>query len=1221
MGKRKRQVVSFLLSVCMVVVMLPAAALAVELDVTYLYWENSSGTWQSGMKASGEYTSVQSSDVEWGTGGGESWYVVSGDVSINNSVPGSGLTDTIYVQGTVHLILTDGAVLNCGRIITQANSRLYIYAQSHEEGTMGRLVAGGGIGADESFHTNVEIVINGGKIEAKADGVPAIGSDYGGAVVAAYGGVITAESKGAAGIYADEVHMQGCQAQVKSQQHNGIVGENGITLAGGNITVQSESSNGIFSRGNITFSDGSVDVTAGNGTDGTCGICALGTIQIENQAKVEVENKGTAAAIEGGQGIVISGSEVNTISVYNSGLWTNGSIEIVNGANVSAEGARPAIRTKNDVVIDGSKVTLSGQSDGIWTVDGNINISNSSEVKAEVAEKALVAEGNVSISGSLADLSSSNASGIWAQTGAIEITDGANVTAKGKNEALWAQTGVSVSGSTIIAESAQEAGISSPGTASITDSVVTVKGGDAKEGILLGTQEGSMISGSWIEGTYRDDAFASVDNTLTVKNGVAEVRGAAAVPQGVTLAQGTKIIIQEGGSLKINHEVTITSFPAGEGATVTENGNIDLPPGTVVSVAGELVTVPQEGGNVNFDGNVNIFAISLDHESITIPFGETAVLTAMSKPENAEIIWSSNNEAVAAVDGGIVTGKGEGTAVITAEIENAAAVCQVTVDHKWNTVWSHNDTHHWHDCAAGENCAIAAESEKDGYGEHSLGEWIVDKEPTAEAEGSRHRECTQCGFATEPEVIPDGSAGTPTPSPTMEPSSAPTEAPTSAPTTEPTTAPTQVPTTEPSSAPTEAPTSAPTTEPTTAPTQVPTTEPSSAPTEVPTSAPTTEPTTAPTSAPTSAPTTTPTESPTSVPAVNLTPVPSAVPTTGLTEETPSGLTSGQAVKPVHSHRWASAWKSDNKHHWHNCMTRGCDIAKRSEKDGYGEHIPSDWITDRQPTAEEAGSRHRQCVVCGYIMEREEVPVIDNQKDSEGPFLRNSEGQNGWTQIKEAVKEAEKGSSLDIVMNGSGTVPGDVLDTVKGRDITLAFDMGDGVVWSVNGKQVNAGQAGTIDLSVKKENSAIPEDMAQSTAAGNVYVMFSLAHSGNFGFTGMLYLDLGKENQGYEAVLYYYNEGSEKLEAVGRSQISESGIAGFEFEHASDYMVVIESESGEESNESPDIEESLNIDEETENQSTGNTWIIWLVTGSLLAILGGLGIFFLVRRDQKDQGQK
>ncbi len=1165
MGKRKRQVVSFLLSVCMVVVMLPAAALAVELDVTYLYWENSSGTWQSGMKASGEYTSVQSSDVEWGTGGGESWYVVSGDVSINNSVPGSGLTDTIYVQGTVHLILTDGAVLNCGRIITQANSRLYIYAQSHEEGTMGRLVAGGGIGADESFHTNVEIVINGGKIEAKADGVPAIGSDYGGAVVAAYGGVITAESKGAAGIYADEVHMQGCQAQVKSQQHNGIVGENGITLAGGNITVQSESSNGIFSRGNITFSDGSVDVTAGNGTDGTCGICALGTIQIENQAKVEVENKGTAAAIEGGQGIVISGSEVNTISVYNSGLWTNGSIEIVNGANVSAEGARPAIRTKNDVVIDGSKVTLSGQSDGIWTVDGNINISNSSEVKAEVAEKALVAEGNVSISGSLADLSSSNASGIWAQTGAIEITDGANVTAKGKNEALWAQTGVSVSGSTIIAESAQEAGISSPGTASITDSVVTVKGGDAKEGILLGTQEGSMISGSWIEGTYRDDAFASVDNTLTVKNGVAEVRGAAAVPQGVTLAQGTKIIIQEGGSLKINHEVTITSFPAGEGATVTENGNIDLPPGTVVSVAGELVTVPQEGGNVNFDGNVNIFAISLDHESITIPFGETAVLTAMSKPENAEIIWSSNNEAVAAVDGGIVTGKGEGTAVITAEIENAAAVCQVTVDHKWNTVWSHNDTHHWHDCAAGENCAIAAESEKDGYGEHSLGEWIVDKEPTAEAEGSRHRECTQCGFATEPEVIPDGSAGTPTPSPTMEPSSAPTEAPTSAPTT--------------------------------------------------------EPTTAPTSAPTSAPTTTPTESPTSVPAVNLTPVPSAVPTTGLTEETPSGLTSGQAVKPVHSHRWASAWKSDNKHHWHNCMTRGCDIAKRSEKDGYGEHIPSDWITDRQPTAEEAGSRHRQCVVCGYIMEREEVPVIDNQKDSEGPFLRNSEGQNGWTQIKEAVKEAEKGSSLDIVMNGSGTVPGDVLDTVKGRDITLAFDMGDGVVWSVNGKQVNAGQAGTIDLSVKKENSAIPEDMAQSTAAGNVYVMFSLAHSGNFGFTGMLYLDLGKENQGYEAVLYYYNEGSEKLEAVGRSQISESGIAGFEFEHASDYMVVIESESGEESNESPDIEESLNIDEETENQSTGNTWIIWLVTGSLLAILGGLGIFFLVRRDQKDQGQK
>ncbi len=39
----------------------------------------------------------------------------------------------------------------------------------------------------------------------------------------------------------------------------------------------------------------------------------------------------------------------------------------------------------------------------------------------------------------------------------------------------------------------------------------------------------------------------------------------------------------------------------------------------------------------------------------------------------------------------------------------------------WNTAWSRNDTHHWHECALA-NCTIPDNSKKDGYAEHDFDE-------------------------------------------------------------------------------------------------------------------------------------------------------------------------------------------------------------------------------------------------------------------------------------------------------------------------------------------------------------------------------------------------------------------------------------------------------------------------------------------------------------------
>ena len=71
-------------------------------------------------------------------------------------------------------------------------------------------------------------------------------------------------------------------------------------------------------------------------------------------------------------------------------------------------------------------------------------------------------------------------------------------------------------------------------------------------------------------------------------------------------------------------------------------------------------------------------------------------------------------------------------------------------EHQWSTEWKHDDTHHWHDCTAAD-CPVSSNAEKDGYGEHQLGEWTTVKEATATEDGSRERQCA-CGYK-QTEVI------------------------------------------------------------------------------------------------------------------------------------------------------------------------------------------------------------------------------------------------------------------------------------------------------------------------------------------------------------------------------------------------------------------------------------------------------------------------------------
>ena len=83
----------------------------------------------------------------------------------------------------------------------------------------------------------------------------------------------------------------------------------------------------------------------------------------------------------------------------------------------------------------------------------------------------------------------------------------------------------------------------------------------------------------------------------------------------------------------------------------------------------------------------------------------------------------------------------------------------------------------------------------------------------------------------------------------------------------------------------------------------------------------------------------------------------------------------------------------------------------------------------------------------------------------------------------------------------------------------------------------------------------------NTITGEVgTVQITLAHNGEFGFTMTLTAPLGKENAGYWANLYHYNEDAEALNFEAAAKIDEDGSVTIPFSHASQYAIVIDTHS-------------------------------------------------------------
>lgn len=151
------------------------------------------------------------------------------------------------------------------------------------------------------------------------------------------------------------------------------------------------------------------------------------------------------------------------------------------------------------------------------------------------------------------------------------------------------------------------------------------------------------------------------------------------------------------------------------------------------------------------------------------------------------------------------------------------------------------------------------------------------------------------------------------------------------------------------------------------------------------------------------------------------------------------------VEGVRKHEAVSdRWLSDDNTHWHEC-TCGGKIAEVAHT--------FTWVVDTPPTATEKGFGHRQCVVCGYELDSEEIPaaaIFGYSGEYDGAYHTvnasalpegataeySADGGKTWSATAPEIKNVSKLDVAYRVMIGGATVEGQVTLEVKPRAITV-----------------------------------------------------------------------------------------------------------------------------------------------------------------------------------------
>ena len=211
------------------------------------------------------------------------------------------------------------------------------------------------------------------------------------------------------------------------------------------------------------------------------------------------------------------------------------------------------------------------------------------------------------------------------------------------------------------------------------------------------------------------------------------------------------------------------------------------------------------------------------------------------------------------------------------------------------------------------------------------------------------------------------------------------------------------------------------------------------------------------------------------------------------------------------------------------------------------------------------------------------------------------------QIAAKVEEAPEKSTVVLEMKSNVTIDKEILESAKGKDVDIVLDMGD-YKWTINGQNITADTLQSINMEVKFGSNAIPADKIDKLAGDNARKTISLTHEGDFGFAATLTINVGAENFGKYANLYYFNEHDDDLEFICSDMVRANGDVDLMFTHASEYVAIFSDEM---------MEPLPTSDALQQAQSGGgfNFFSLYAIIG--IIVLTGVGVMLYVNKKKNE----
>ena len=203
----------------------------------------------------------------------------------------------------------------------------------------------------------------------------------------------------------------------------------------------------------------------------------------------------------------------------------------------------------------------------------------------------------------------------------------------------------------------------------------------------------------------------------------------------------------------------------------------------------------------------------------------------------------------------------------------------------------------------------------------------------------------------------------------------------------------------------------------------------------------------------------------------------------------------------------------------------------------------------------------------------EEPVVEPEEDDD----EDDDVEYDWNWEVNQLYGVQEGESFHMDLSGDSSVSGEAFNVIKGKDVDLVLDLGNGLSWTINGQSITSDNIGDIDFGVTLGgDGTIPVEVINNVRGERYFMNVSLAHDGEFGMTAILNIDLDAQNKGLYANLFYYNPTQNKLQFMCADMIDESGMANLTFTHASDYTIIIDKNAMSGGAKSPKTGEEANV---------------------------------------------